>query len=302
MKIDAKKLVGILGLCAGLINCSTTSRIKTKENSGMLSHGRSVVQQPGAKKNVISKLSRAQWIQVKRENSSAKVKLYANLGARAFDVAIYESRVFLKKNPKDYDALVVLATGLAMTGKYQLSGYYADLIEKYYPGRALTKNLKGLAHLHKPRSRFKDYKIAVSFFSEAVSRSDDEVAAGLNLGHLYLEMGHASAALNVFRRAQNRCDDCIISLMGEGTALIRMGKFREARLVFESVLEKNANHLEARYRLALVALNGEKNPDKAAKYFRQILDHPGDQRQDLKRRANVLLRRIEAKNYVRDYE
>ena len=279
--------------------CSSLSSLMSTETPKVNYSGR-FVQHTGVNGDVMSHVSRSQWVQLKKSSSSEVDKLYANLGAHAFDVAVSDARNYLVKHPKSLEGLTVLATGLAMTGKYQLASYYAGLIDQYHPGQAIAMNIKALSVLRQPNIQISDYRKAISYFREGMSRSGFEVASALNLGHVYLSMGNSKNALEVFRTARDRCKACAVSLLGEGTALVRQKQYRRAKVAFNQVLKKDKQNLEAHYRLALVALNGENDPSSAKRHLEVVLAHPKDDRLDLKRRANVLLRRIEAKEYAHD--
>lgn len=287
--VAALTLLLILGFLASCTSTEPKSELKEVVLTSP------VIQHPGLQNNIMSEVSRSQWLQVRKGQNAAQAKLYASLGARAFDVAIQDARNYLAKNPKDFNGLVVLATGLAMTGQYQLAGYYGNLIDTYYPGQALTRNLRGLAQIHRPDSRLQNYQQAAAFFHEGMTLDPEEVASALNLGQLYLKMGNAPAALEVFQDAKERCKACVVAQMGEGTALVRMQKYRAAKEIFDNILAHDPKAFEAHYRLALIFLYGAKNPGRARTHLSQILDaEEVDANLDLKRRANVLIRRIDA--------
>ncbi len=277
------KMLAVIGLALG------TSGVQAAENRI------TVVQQPGDPGSVVSKLSYKEWIQIKNGTKSQKVKMYANLGLQAYDVAVHDARIYLTKNPRDLDGLIVLGTALAMTGRYDLASYYADLLEKHYPGRSVTPNLKGLALLHRPKVGVRDYYAAAKLFEEAIGKSPGEIAAALNLGHLYLDMGNAGSALNAFKVASSRCHDCGVSLLGQGNAYVKLGNFAQAEKTFRELMHVGSHRLEAHYQLALISINGDHDLADARGHLEEILGSDNKAPLDLKRRANVLLRRIDAK-------
>ena len=247
---------------------------------------------------MVSKLGRSHWIQVRKTSKRAEKKLYAALGASEFSAAITESRNYLGKHPKNIHGMTVLASALAMSGQFQLAEYYANLMEKFHGSSPTTKNIKGLAILRRPGLKIEDFRRSIAYFRAAVDMNSKEIAGGLNLGHLYLKMGQASKARAIFKQTSLRCDGCTVAEMGRGTALVRMRKFMSAKRVFDEIISDHPNYLEAHYRLALVEINRKnKDVDSAKAHLSKILDSPKNERLDLKRKANVLLRRIDAKEH-----
>ena len=260
-----------------------------------------VLQSKASEKNELSRLSRSDWIHVKKVSSHADhFKLYANLGARAFDVAIHDARLYLVKNPKNVHGLTVLATALAMTGKHQLAGYYASVLERHHPGLASTMNLKGIAKIHDGLHAERSHRAAAYYFAKAMERESGHVASALNLGSLYLKMGRNEKALFAFKKAQKRCDKCLPSLLGYATALVRTGRYGESREIFEGILAKNPSNLEAHYRLAIIALYKDKDRSEAREHLEFILSSSSDGRLDMQRKANILMRKVDTIILVND--
>lgn len=253
-----------------------------------------VIQHAGESNNVLSPLSHSQWVKMRKSNDEA-LSMYGTLGANAYEFAIKEARTALLKSPKDFDALVVLANGLVLSGNYQLAAYYADMIETLNPNTAIAPNIRGLAILHSPKIGIVEYQNAAALFARGIEIAPTEVAAALNLGYLYLELGNAEAARRAFEAANTRCQSCSKSLLGLGTALVRTGKYSQARTIFHKVLNDRSVAQEAHYRLALVAINGDKDFGEARRHLEIILESQNTKHLDLKRRANVLLRRIDAR-------
>tara|TARA_B100000902_G_C27166092_1_gene841267 strand:- start:110 stop:988 length:879 start_codon:yes stop_codon:yes gene_type:complete len=254
-----------------------------------------VVQAPGLSKNMMSDLGRDQWVDIKKTNKK-KLGLYATLGAREWDVAISEARRLLGDQPRDKDGLLVLATALAMSGKHQLSTYYGDLLVKYHGKSSAVYNFRGLAILARPMLKPRDYQSAIKNFRRAFNFSEKEVASGLNYGFLSLSMGKSKEALGIFSQIEDRCNRCIPALMGKGISLTRLARFKKAKGVFKKILKTQPSNLRAHYRLALVEKSGYNNTDRAQYHLKEILADTTDSQLDLKRRANVLLRRLQARD------
>lgn len=255
-----------------------------------------VVHHSGHSRPSVTKLDRDSWIEIRKSSKDDYTKMYAALGAGEWDVAIADARNYLASHPKDVHALTVLATSLAMNRQYSLAAYYGAMLEQYHPGQPLAPNLLGLATMHRPNATMRDFQKAAERFREAMDRSEKEIAAALNLGHLQLAMGQAKPAAVTFGAARSRCGDCTDAIMGYGVASSKAGDYGNARAAFETVLKKEKRNSYALYRLALVERHGFQNNDKAKIYLDRLLTDSGDANTDLKRRANALLRRIEARD------
>ena len=264
----------------------------TKEQPVKYKGNFTVVQSAGGS-NLMSNLGRNHWVEIRRTNSKKKAKIYAALGAKEWDIASRESRSLLRSSPKDKDGLIILATALAMEGQFALSSYYADLIVKYHGDSPDVHNLRGLALLRKPMLKPSDYKKALGSFRKAYYESGRQVASGLNYGFLNLSMGRTKTSLGVFRSLEKRCSDCTPAKMGHGIALIRLGKYKSAKRIFNEIHEREPDNLRAHYRLALVEKSGYNNMSRAQYHLRKILADPRDSNYDVKRRAYTLLRRLE---------
>ena len=306
MKHSIYKTVGALTLAALFGACTTVksandATIDQQEVSGSnarSSHSFEMVQQSNTNHEMLSKLTREQWVAIRKSSKDQELKLFSTLGTREWSVAAQDARETLKKKPKDLASLIVLATSLAMQKNYNLAAYYADLIEKDYPGRAEALNIKALAIINRPRITMRDHREAIQFLRQAFDENGTEVAAGLNLGHLYLELGSPEQALDIFKVTVQRCGNCEIGLLGLGISASRLGQYKEAETSFSKILRKTPNHPQALYRLALIAHYGYNKTSDAKSYLTKLLAESSDQEKELKRRANFLLRSIEAREHA----
>lgn len=299
MKMKRRSELAILAVVGLLITNCTTIGFKFDEEKKVAADDRAIdagviVQQTGSGQTAIGKMDRDGWVEVRKSAKSDYVKMYAALGAQDFEVAKTEARAYLTRHPRDLHALNVLATALAMEGEYSLAAYYGNMIEKYYPGQSISENLQGLAVMRGGKASMNELRRAESHFRTAMSRSDREIAAGLNLGHLQLMMGNVKSAAATFYQVRGRCDSCTESLLGLGLAQSRLGRFPEAKSTFETVLKRDKNHPIALYRLALIERHGFRNNSRAKDYLDRLVTQSADTNSEMKRRANVLLRRIQA--------
>jgi tetratricopeptide (TPR) repeat protein len=248
---------------------------------------------------VMAQIDRASWVQLRKATNSQEVRLYATLGAKEWEVAEKDARSYLSTNPKNKTALIVLATSLAMQKNYALAAYYGSLLNRYHPGFSEAKNLMGLATLNRPSAGYTDYKKAADYFAQAFDGSDTQIASGLNLGHLYLQLGNAKSAVDVFGAVRQRCGDCMESLVGFAIASSRTRDFKAAKDAFAKVLDKDKNHPGSLYYLALIENYGQKRPDKAIALLTRLVKDTSQRDMNIKRKGNALLRRLQANEYAK---
>ncbi len=296
-----------LSLLIMLSGCATTkdffasaknafARSDDKHGPAATSAAGEVVQQTGRTTAVISRLNRKAWIDMRETAKDDRSRMYAALGAGEAAVAETEARQILKKHPNDLAGFRVLATSLVLQRKYELAEFYAKLIDTHHPGTAIAANIRGIAVMLRSQNRVEDFETAVKFFEQALSNSSTEIAAGLNLGYLQLELGNAQAAASTLDITRIRCGDCKEALMGSGIAMARSGNHRGAENRFNQVLAKHPKNAEAIYRLALVAKYGYNDKQTAIKNLKIILTDANVSGADrvLKQRASTMLRGLEA--------
>lgn len=252
-----------------------------------------VLHRLGAKIPMISGGSRNRWIQVRKSKQSAFAKLEAAAALGDWEKTVIEARVYLRDNPKNKGALKLLATGLLMRRSFEMALYYAKVYDQFYPDDAEIYNIMGLCYLYLKTEQFHNYKNAVAWLSTSMEKSEDQIAAGLNLGYLYLETGNFYKAADVFSTTSQRCGGCPKAKLGYGMSLLRTNRYKEAKRVFREILARNPADGTALFKLALVEKNGFNNIAKAKAYLTTLISSPRIKNAALKRRANVLLRTLE---------
>jgi len=282
----------LLGGCVTFGGGKNTAGSELRDSSGRTP---TVVTQPGLEQPVVSPFDRDKWLQVRNSNSSEVNRMYAMLATGEGEAAMQAARAFLAKNPGNVDGLSVLAAGLVLARNYQLAGYYAGRIEAIQPGSAEALNIRGLGIMLAPNNRHADFVRAIDFFQRAHDAGGNQIAAGLNLGHLQLELGNAAAALAAFQTVVERCGSCSAGLMGQGIAAGRTGNYQLASDSFRSVIRANSRHTEARFHLALVTRNGYNDKKGAEDILQKLLADPNldkDSDRYVKERASAVLRRM----------
>ena len=289
------KITFSFGIALAASSCITLGGKDAPKNPDSLAEaaqGDMIVQQPRSKTPVVSKFARGYWLDIRSGAKSSIMRMHASLATGDASSAEGLARTYLEKNPGDADGLTVLAASLVLQKKYSMANYYAMRINKEVPGHPVADNIRGLAMMMKPGNRIKQFRQAKELFSAAFEGSGEQIAPGLNLGHLQLEMGNALAASETFAEVSNRCGKCIPGQMGVGIAASRSGKREEAVSAFESILDKKANHAKALYHLALVYKNRYNNSIKAQELLAQLLNKSQTNDLDLKDRADAVLNQM----------
>lgn len=230
-----------------------------------------VVQQSGSEQTLLSPKSRTYFVDARKSLRSEEGRLFATLGTGDAQVAEQDARAYLAKKPNNPAALTVLASALVLQRKYLLAEFYAIQLDKYSPENPDVNNIRGLAALYGGRNSMTDYRRAQSYFQKAFHANASQLASGLNLAHLQLEMGNANAAVETFRTLTKRNSDCTQAWLGLGVAQSRMGSFKEAGDALNTILVKQKDHAEALYFLALVQKNGYNDQKLATKTIRRLL-------------------------------
>jgi tetratricopeptide (TPR) repeat protein len=287
---------------ASLTACTTLSQLREEKKVPAvtrLTYSKDPIVQQTSGRDILRKLDRETWVEIRNTSKDEYIRLYATLGTGEWDVAVSDARAMLQKQPKDEVALTVLSLALAMKKNYSLAAYYAKLLNTYHPGNPEVYNILGLAAMHKPGATVDDYKEAMRHFQTAFDTSSQQVASGLNLAHLQLEMGNATAARDTFEAVVSRCSGCTEAQLGYGIALSRSGEYERAESAFEAILKKEPHSAYARYYLALVAKYGRNDNKDAIQQLTALLEDPETKNVDIQRKANFLLRRIQAQVYSR---
>ncbi len=291
-----------VSLAALSTSCATLSRLGKEEKVPAvtrLSYSKDPIVQQTSGRDILRKLDRETWVDIRNSTKDEYIRLYATLGTGEWDVAISDARAYLQKQPKDEVALTVLSLGLAMKKNFSLAAYYARLLNSYHPGNPEVYNILGLAEMNKPGATVDDYRTAMKHFQTAFDASSQQVASGLNLGHLQLEMGNAASARDTFEAVVSRCNGCTEAALGQGIALSRTGEFAKAEQAFRMVQAKEPHSAYARYYLAMVAKYGRNDSKEAMSQLTALLEDPETKNVDMERKANFMLRRIQAQVYSR---
>lgn len=280
--------------------CTTVGRRSTVSEADKDSPEQVVVGQPNRQGAVVSAHERQYWIGL-RQSKKALPRIHGALATGEAEAAVDLARSYLAKHPGDVQGLTLLAAALAMSRNYEMADYYAGLALKLQPGNAAALNIRGVALMLQPKNRVADYRRAADYFERAIAGDDNQIAAGMNLGALQLELGDAAAALATYDGVVKRCGACAEGLMGQGIAASRSRSFDKAKAAFEAVLAKNARHPGALYHLALVHKNGYNDRKQAEKYLFALLnDSRGQADQYMKERAHSVLRAMKGEKDVED--
>lgn len=250
-----------------------------------------VVIQVGQADPVVSKHDRRYWLDL-RQGKSLIPRLKGALATGEADAVVSLAKARLAKAPGDPEALTALTLALSLTRNYDLAAYYAAQLERVRPGSALARNVEAMAIVMTAKPRLADYRRAEALFDRAFHGDAGQIAPGLNLGNLQLELGNAIAATKTFSEVVERCGRCTVGLMGLGMAAARSQQPEAAVAAFEEVLKKNANHAGALYNLALVYRNSYNDNKQAEKYLMTLVRQAKTPNLALKEKAQVVLRMI----------
>jgi tetratricopeptide (TPR) repeat protein len=249
---------------------------------------RVVVQRIDTKEPIVSPFSKNHWMDARRTKVASIKRIHGLLATGESLAAERDARKFLMVNPDNVEGLTALASALAQSGQYDLAAYYAKLVATKLPNNPHSLNIQGLSILISA-TKIEDFRQAETLFQRAFDGSESEVAAGLNLGDLYLELGNSDSALKIFATTRSRCKDCIPALMGFGIASRRLGNYSEALDAFNIVSRSNKANVDALYHIALVYRDGLKNRSKAEDVLRQLIATTGGNN-SVKERAQTVLR------------
>jgi tetratricopeptide (TPR) repeat protein len=289
--------LGILALPACTTTGGSSQAPAARRGASTLAYSKAPIVHQTNGQNIMRKLDRDSWVEIRNSTKNEHIRLYAALGAGEWDVAVSDSRAYLQTHPQDEVALTVLAIGLSMKKSYSMAAYYANLLNQYHPGNPEVHNLLGLATMNKAGATFEDYQAAKEHFEKAFDSSGQQIASGLNLAHLNLEMGNAEAARDIFQAVRPRCGDCSEAMLGYGIALSRLRDFAKADEVFSEILKRDPHSAYARFYLALVAKYGRNDNKGAITHLTALVEDPEIKNVEMQRKGNFLLRRIQAEVY-----
>lgn len=192
------------------------------------------------------------------------------LGKNDWKKSIEFTKNFLKSHPFHTGSFLILASAYNALGQHEMSRYYAQRVLERHPGNIAALNLVGLS-IYVNSDLLEDYRKAVSYFTTAFEKSPKEIASGLNLAYLFLELGNASRAEKIFNAVSKKCGGCEESQLGRAISYGRQGKAVRAKNILEELVKQNPQLMTANYQLALYYRNVEKNYDKSSYYLKRIL-------------------------------
>ncbi len=302
-------VMGLLTLCSVLWfgGCSTLGSDDADEVSSAGGGGQAgdsdegqdggqvIVQQIGNPNPVLSPYNRGFWL-ARRDSGEKEGKvgtkhMFALLATGEWDAAVGEARQYLASHPGHKRALTVLVAALVYGRKFDLAAYYAKQLEKVAPNSSEVFNIKGISVMMAAQNRLVELRRAEKLFRQALDASSSDIAAGLNLGHLYLEIGDARAANLVFDSMSSRCNSCVEALIGVGISSERTRQYEKAGDAWNQILKENPSNHRALYHLALIRKNGYNDYDQAENILKKLLKDDSCERL-LKERAQVTLKVI----------
>jgi len=290
--------VAVIMAAAAASGCTTMGR-STADGDVNKSMKTTVVTQVGGKNPVVAGKDRNYWLEM-RQKKDLKARTIGSMATGESEAAVGFAKARLAKNPGDPGALTELAAALALTRNYELASYYATLADRVRPGNAETLNVRGLAAMLTPSARMSDFRKAAGYFQQAMDADSNQIAPGLNLGNLYLELGNSAAAIGVFEQVVTRCGSCNAGLVGLGVAQRRTGKYEAALATFKTILKKNPKNSAALFNIALVYNNGLNNRKDAEEALHKLLASTDSKDLDLRKKAHTVLRRLKGEANIED--
>ena len=197
------------------------------------------------------------------------------------------------KRQDDRDPEILADLGLAQLGSRSLTRAEKTLKDSL-KRRRLLRAQEGLAKVYRERRKYGDAAKAFSsaaYLAKKKGRDDKEVA------ELYIEGGKAwlkdrrtknryARARHMFRKAVKLTPDDIATLYLIAESYDREEKLSAARRAYMDVLEKDANHTQALYRLGLIEY--DEGSDKKAKEYLERYLKTGAKGRDANRARKLL--------------
>lgn len=173
-------------------------------------------------------VSEGEWLKRATSSEVSRDRIEAELVTGKSEKSEESARNLLLKNPASKEGLEALATSLYLQGRHEKAAYYARLLLEKYPSNTVALNVSGLS-LMKRGNDPQDLRQAKTFFESAFSSDTQEIAAGLNLGHLLLETGNSKRSLSIFEQTASRCNDCLQAILGASIAARRAKDFKTSK-------------------------------------------------------------------------
>lgn len=298
-KLNIKPVVlatAVVVAAVTLTGCTTFGRQTTDVNPAVKS---TIVTQVGSKNPVVASKGREYWLEM-RQKKDLRARTIGSMATGESEAAVGFAKARLAKSPGNADALTQLAAALALTRNYELASYYATLADRARPGNAETLNIRGLAAMLTPSAKMSDFRRAANFFQQAMEADQKQIAPGLNLGNLYLELGNSSGAVQVFEQVVSRCGSCNAGLLGLGVAQRRVGKYDAALASFKTVLKKQPNNSAALFNIALVYHNGLNDRKEAEDALNKLLASKAVKDEIFRQKAHTVLRSIKGEASIEE--
>jgi thioredoxin-like negative regulator of GroEL len=270
--------------CRTTTNSST--RLSAKTVAEPLVGNARVVQPSGGRSTVLTEIAPETWVSMKAGSPSEQ--MHAHLFARRYEEAEKSAREILSREPRNLEALLVLTNALVATRQFELASWYADVLERWWPERSESLNIRALATLGTADNRLARWMRAAELFRMALVRSPDEVAAALNLGSLHLWMGDDQAALSAFKDASKRCGGCAVAQIGTANALAQGAQSLPAKDILERVLSSDGSNLEAMFRLAVLYNIGFGDQKKAEETLVKLMSRTSSTTEEWSRANSYL--------------
>lgn len=227
------------------------------------------------------------WFSEIKTKDPTMASVLDSVARQDWDGSISQAKIVLRSQPFNSLCFLVLATAWAGKNEWEKARFFARKILQNRSDYVEAMNILGLYKLTDAKT-MADYRSAIAWFTKAFQGNSTEVASGLNLGYLYLDLGDHSKAEQVFSQAYKRCDRCSAGALGLGIALSRMGQYQDARKKFEQVVKQNPESMTGWYQLALLTRNHEKNFEKSTEYLKNILENPNIQDTELLEKARIV--------------
>jgi tetratricopeptide (TPR) repeat protein len=295
--LNARIIVKILGIKIVVLSLLSTGCVTMEGHAEESIPGidSTVVTQGGRSDPVAASKGTNYYIDLRSKSKDALLKMHGALATGEYEAAEDLARAYLRRKPGHYGATAILASSLVMAKKYDLAAYYATLLLKMNPADGTALNIKGIAKMLAAGNGMSDYRKALRLFQASFAAEGVQIASGLNMGHLYLELGNSSDAQRVFLETKKRCQGCAASGLGYGIASARLEQYKLARESLEEVLEKFPDHPRALYHLALVHRNGYNDRDQAQELLSELIKtHDG--KSIMAERAHTLLRMMKGES------
>lgn len=180
----------------------------------------------------------------------------------AFDPAVLDS-LFTELAPKPKARASVIATLPTQSDPYAMA---ADFLSKGFFDRALAETKR------------------------ALQRGGDRTRGAALTGDIFARQGLWGEALERYREARRLVPDAPAAMMGEATALLRLGRAREARLVAESLLHRLPRDIDAL--MLAAAARGEAGDPAAALAALDTARQVAPMRADVHRHIGDIARKL----------